>query len=135
MSPLKSQLERARVIIDSLTQGIHPKSGADLPEDSVVNEIETHRAMATALLAIDQVSARLTRRSQLPGSVGKTWSDREEQSLRKEFEGGDSIEQIAKKHGRTTRAIEARLAKIGLLTPDLRTASPLMASVDTKEKR
>jgi hypothetical protein len=135
MSPLKSQLQRARVIIDSLTQGIHPKSGTELPEDSVVNEIEIHRAMATAVLAIDQVTARLARRSQLPGSVGKTWSDKEEQSLRKEFANGDSVEQIAKKHGRTTRAIEARLVRIGLLEPDLRTASPLLTMVDTKEQK
>jgi hypothetical protein len=135
MSGLKNQLERARVIIDSLTQGIHPESGAELPKDSVVNDIDINRAMATAVLAIDQVRARLARRSQLPESVGKTWSDKEERSLRKEFEGGDSIEQISKKHGRTTRAIEARLAKIGLLTPDPRTASPFLQIIDTREEK
>ena len=135
MSVLKCQLERARVIIDSLTQGIDPKSGAELPSDSVVNEIEVTRAMATAVLAIDQVRARLARRSQLPESAGRTWSDKEERTLRREFEGGDSIEQISKKHGRTMRAIEARLAKIGLLTPDPGTASPLVKIIDTREEK
>ncbi|MDB6106914.1 MAG: hypothetical protein JWO52_6913 [Gammaproteobacteria bacterium] len=40
MSALKLQFQRARVILDSLVQGLHPKTGGELPKDSVVNEID-----------------------------------------------------------------------------------------------
>jgi hypothetical protein len=118
MSAPKNQFQRARVILDSLVQGIHPKTGGDLPEDSVVNEIDVSRAMATAVFALDQVSARLARRAQLPESVGKTWTEEEERRLRAEFSGKEPIALIATKHGRTIRAIEARLEKLGLMTSD-----------------
>ena len=118
MSALRSQFQRARVILDSLVQGIHPKTGGELPQDSIINEIEVSRAMATAVFALDQMSARLARRAQLPESVGKAWSEEEERRLRDEFSHPEPIPLIAKKHGRTIRAIEARLEKIGLLAAD-----------------
>jgi hypothetical protein len=125
MSTLKNQFQRARSILNSLVQGTHPKTGDELPEDSIVNEIEVSRAMATAVLALDQMSARVARRAQLPESVGKPWTEEEEQRLRREFNGPGSISNIAAKHGRTVRAIEARLERLRLLRPDQRiTANP-----------
>jgi hypothetical protein len=125
MSTLENQFQRARAILNSLVQGIHPKTGDELPEDSIVNEIEVSRAMACAVLALDQMSARLARRAQLPESVGKAWTPEEEQRLRSEFSAHRSIASIAAKHGRTIRAIEARLEKLGLLKPDQRIAADL----------
>ena len=58
MSALKNQFQRVRVVIHSLVQGVHPTSGKELPKDSIVNEIEVTRALGTAVLSIDQVSAR-----------------------------------------------------------------------------
>jgi hypothetical protein len=125
MSGVKDQFQRTRIVIESLVAGVHPKTGIDLSEDSVVNESEVIRAMSTAVLALDQMSARLARRAQLPESVGKNWTEEEEQRLRNEFTGPGSIPDIAIKHRRTTRAIEARLEKLGLLRPDQRkTVSP-----------
>jgi len=135
MSTLKNQFQRARTILSSLVQGIHPKTGDELPEDSVVNEIEVSRAMATAVLALDQMSARLARRAQLPESVGKAWTAEEEQRLRSEFSAHRSIATIAAKHGRTVRAIEARLEKLGLLQPDQRIASDPSAIVRRPEDK
>ena len=142
MSALKSQFLRARVILDSLVQGIHPKTGGELPEDSVVNEIDVARAMATAVLALDQISAsiariaRIARRAQLPESVGKTWTEEEERQLKDEFSRSEPMPLIATKHGRTIRAIEARLERIGLLTTDLRmTANPFLATTGSKDKK
>lgn len=120
MSMLKNQFQRARGILESLVQGTHPKTGDELPKDSVANEIEVSRAMATAVLALDQMSVRLARRAQLPESVGKAWTEEEEQRLRNEFGGPGSIPDIAAKHRRTIRAIEARLEKLGLLRLDQR---------------
>jgi hypothetical protein len=47
MSALKNQFQRARSILECLVQGTHPKTGDELPKNSVVNEIEVNRAMAT----------------------------------------------------------------------------------------
>ena len=116
----KNQFQRARLILDALVQGIHPKTGDELPEDSVANDIDVSRAMATAVLALDQMSARLARRAQLPESVGKAWTEEEQQRLRNEFTGNEPIQHIATKHGRTVRAIEVRLERLGLMTADQR---------------
>jgi hypothetical protein len=136
MSALKNQFQRARVVIQSLVQGVHPSSGKDLPKDSIVNEVEVTRALGTAVMAIDQVSARLARRAQLPESVGKAWTEEEERRLRAAFNRGKPIPEIATEHGRTIRAIEARLEKLGLLTPAPGTASPPdKTTPDPKEKK
>ena len=136
MSALKNQFQHARVVIQSLAQGVHPTSGKDLPRDSIVNEIEVTRALGTAVLAIDQVSARLARRAQLPESVGKAWTEEEERRLRAAFGRGERIPDIAAKHGRTVRAIEGRLEKLGLLTPASGTASPpYITTPAPKEKK
>jgi hypothetical protein len=108
------------MILDSLVQGVHPRTGTELPEDSIVAEIDVSRAMATAVLALDQLSARAARRAQLPKSVGKAWTEEEEQRLREEFDGNEPIPHIATKHARTIRAIELRLERLGLLRGDQR---------------
>jgi hypothetical protein len=114
MSTLESQFHRARTVLELLVQGIHPKTGRELPEDSVVHEIEVNRAMSIAVLALDQMSARLARRAELPGRVRRTWTDEEEQRLIDAFTRGEPIRLLAARHGRTVRAIEARLAKRGV---------------------
>lgn len=120
LSASKNQFQRARMILDSLVRGIHPKTGDELPEDSVVNDIDVSRAMGTAVFALDQMSARLARRAQLPESVGKAWTEDEERRLKDEFNSNEPIPLIASRHGRTSRAIEARLEKLGLLTAERR---------------
>ena len=121
MSARNNQFQRARMILDSLVQGVHPRTGTELPEDSIVNEIDVSRAMATAVFALDQMGARAARRAQLPESVGKAWTEEEERRLREEFNGDEPIPHIAAKHARTIRAIELRLEKLGLLRGDQRT--------------
>ena len=135
MSALKSQFQHARVVIQSLAQGVHPTSGKELPTDSIVNEIEVTRALGTAVLAIDQVNARIARRAQLPESVGKAWTDEEERRLRVAFDRGESIPVIATKHARTVRAIQTHLEKIGLVAPGQSAASPYMTAPTPKEKK
>jgi hypothetical protein len=134
MSAPKNKFQRARVVIESLVQGVHPSSGKDLPKDSIINEIEVTRALSTAVLAIDQISARLARRAQLPESVGKAWTEDEERRLRAAFSRGEPIPDIATRHGRTVRAIEVRLEKLGIPTPaGSRTSPPYMTSSDRKK--
>jgi hypothetical protein len=117
----KRQYQRARAVLQSLIQGLDPETGVELPRDAIINRIEINRSMLVAVTAIQQVEARALRRAQLPESVGKTWTDEEEQQLRSELTHSEPIPLIATKHRRTVRAIEARLERLGLLRPEQRT--------------
>ena len=119
----RNQFQRARAVLQSLIQGLDPETGLELPEDAVINRIEINRSMIIAVTAMEQVQARILRRAQLPESVGKTWSEDEEQQLKAEFARSEPIPLIASKHGRTIRAIEARLERLGILRADQRTTS------------
>ena len=115
--------QRSRQVLQALVQGVDPETSAELPMDTVLNRVDVLRALLAAIEALDAVSARSLRRAQLPGSVGKTWSDEEERQLKVEFAGGEPVTVIAAKHGRTVRAIEARLERLGLLRADQRTTN------------
>jgi hypothetical protein len=117
------QYRKARSVLQSLIQGLDPETGADLPKDAIVNHIEINRSMLIAVTAMEQVEARMLRRAQLPESVGKTWTEEEEQQLKDEFARSEPIPVIATKHERTIRAIEARLERLGLLSADQRTTN------------
>lgn len=114
---------KAKQVLDALIHGVDPDTGEELPSDAVSNRPDVLRALLTADVALDTVQARAQRRAQLPPSVGKTWDPKEEIQLTKEFEKGTPIPDIAARHGRTVRAIEARLVKLGLVPEDLRTAT------------
>jgi DNA-binding NarL/FixJ family response regulator len=116
-----SNYQRSKQVLQALVQGADPETGSELPGDTVLNRVDVVRALLAAIEALDSVSARALRRAQLPESVGKSWSDEEEQRLKEEFAGGESVPDIATKHGRTVRAIEARLERLGLLRADQRT--------------
>jgi hypothetical protein len=117
------QFQKAQSVLRSLIQGLDPDTGIELTNDTIINRIEVNRSLATALTAMEQVEARMLRRAQLPASVGKTWAREEGKQLRAEFGRDEPIPLIATKHGRTIRAIEARLERLGLLQPDQRTTS------------
>lgn len=127
--------QRSREVLQALVQGIDPKTGDELSKDTVLNRVDVLRALLTAVEALEAVNARLLRRAQLPESVGKTWSEDEERHLKEEYRKQKmSIPDIAVKHGRTVRAIEARLEKLGLLRAGDRTiGANFMGGPDTKE--
>lgn len=133
MTALKNQFQKARVVLQSLVHGLNPVTGDELPKGGIVNNIEVNRAMSTAVMALDQMMARLTRREMLPEKVGKGWTEEEEQQLRDEFSCSEPLPLIATKHGRTIRAIEARLERLGLLTADQRTTNNSFVGTPTKK--
>lgn len=112
---------RARQILQSLIQGIDPVTGGELPRETVLQHADVLRALLAGLSALEQTAARAQRRAQLPGNVGQAWTTEEESRLVAAFKKGDSPDIIARQHGRTLRAIEARLEKLGLITADERT--------------
>jgi hypothetical protein len=106
---------RVREIFKALVEGIDPDTGAALPSDSIVQRSTVLRALLVGIEALDVAERRAARRAHLPKNVGRSWSDAELAMLRREFETGMSIEQIASAHGRTVKAVTARLEKLGLI--------------------
>lgn len=127
------QEQRARQILQSLVQGIDPFSGEDLPAGTVLQDGDVIRAMLAGVVALDQLAARATRRASLPQNIGRTWSAEEQSSLVDAFQSGDPLQEIAVRHGRTLRAIEARLEKLGLLSAEERTTRDRFGPRDPPE--
>jgi hypothetical protein len=115
------QQSRARQILQSLIDGIDPVTGEELSRETVLQHADVLRALLAGLTALEQTSARALRRAQLPGNVGRAWTTEEENRLVAAFKKGDSPVAMAHQHGRTLRAIEARLEKLGLITAEERT--------------
>jgi catalase (peroxidase I) len=115
------QEQRARQILQSLVQGVDPFDGEDLPAGTVLQQADVLRALLAGVAALDQLTARASRRAQLPQNIGRQWSEEEQGSLIDAFQAGEPLADIASRHGRTLRAIEARLEKLGLITADERT--------------
>ncbi len=107
-------------ILNALIQGLDPHTGEPLAPDSVLHRADVLRALLVAAAALEQSTARAQRRAQLPGNVGRPWSEAEVAQLAAAFRAGESPAALANKHGRTLRAIEARLERMGLLRPDQR---------------
>ncbi len=114
--------QRARKILTALVQGIDPFTGEEIPSGTILQQADVLRALLAGLSALEHTAARAQRRAQLPGNVGRSWSNEEEATLVAAFKSGDSLRAIAKRHDRTQRAIEARLAKLDLLTPQQRSS-------------
>ena len=122
---------RARQILQSLVQGVDPLTGEELAPGTVLQHADVLRALLAGVGALEQTAARTQRRAQLPRNVGRTWDADEDQALTTEFQRGDSTGAIASVHGRTLRAIEARLERLGLLTSDQRSTQNSFSPVQT----
>jgi hypothetical protein len=129
------QQARARQILQSLIQGVDPVSGEELPRETVLQHAEVLRALLAGLAALEQTAARAQRRAQLPDNVGQSWTTEEESRLITSFKRGDSPVAIARQHGRTLRAIEARLEKLGLITAEERTTRGGFTGVTEEQPR
>lgn len=114
------QHREARSVLQSLIEGREPGSALELPLDSVIHRPDVMRALLAGVVALDQAQARSQRRASLPGNVGHPWTADEQDSLVVAFKAGDAPETIARRHGRTLRAIEARLQRLGLITAEQR---------------
>jgi hypothetical protein len=115
--------QRARDILQSLVDGIDPSTGQDLPSGSILQRAEVLRALLVGVTALEAVAARAQRRAQLPGNVGRAWSEEEERLMVEAFRCGESPAEIAVRHARTLRAIEARLEMLGLISTKDRTTT------------
>jgi hypothetical protein len=119
----KVNSKHAQAVLSALIDGTDPKTGADICPDSVLQDVDIIRCLIAGREALASVQARTARRALLPKSVGTTWTEEEERDLVDAYSNGQPIDQIAQKHSRTIRAIEARLERLGLLTSVERTTS------------
>jgi len=117
------QERRARQILQALIQGVDPFTGGELPAGTVLQLADVLRALLAGVAALEQDAARASRRAQLPRNIGRAWSAGEQAQLIEAFQSGESAADIAANHGRTLRAIEARLEKLGLITAGERTTA------------
>ena len=115
------QHTEASLILRSLIEGCDPTSGQRLPSECVVHRTDVLRALLLGVSTIDAADARVRRRAALPENVGHDWTTREEEQLRSEFAAKEPLNVIAARHGRTLRAIEARLQRMELITAEQRT--------------
>jgi hypothetical protein len=115
--------QRARQILQALVQGVDPLTGEELPSGTIIQEADVLRALLAGVAALEQTVARSQRRAQLPGNVGRAWTQEEEAALIAAFKASDALPDIAARHGRTLRAIEARLERLGLLAPEQRSTN------------
>lgn len=120
---LHMQEQRARKVLQALVQGVDPVTGEELPTATVLQQADVLRALLAGVAALEQVAARAQRRAQLPHKVGRPWNADEESSLVAAFQSGEALVDVAERHQRTLRAIEARLERLGLLAPEQRVTS------------
>jgi hypothetical protein len=106
-----SQTQR---ILTTLIAGRDPRSQQRLPSASILNAPNVLRALLLAVSALEAASARERRRAALPPNVGRDWTAAEDEQLRDEVVGREAIAAIAVRHGRSVRAIELRLRKLGI---------------------
>ena len=113
--------KRAWEIVQSLIDGVDPRSKQPVSNDSVLNQPDVLRALLTANMALATVMVRDARRAQLPDNVGQPRTKDEEEQLVAGFKEAMAVADLATLHGRTMRAIEARLERLGLLKASDRT--------------
>lgn len=98
-------------VIAALASGVDPETGELVPEDSVLQRPSVIRALYAALKAVEQSGGARTG----PPNGWNPWTQAEDNQLRSEHANGQSVASIAKNHGRTRAAIDARLLKLGLI--------------------
>ena len=101
-------------MLSALIAGQDPRSTQRLPAGSILHTPNVLRALLLAVSALEAAAARERRRVLLPPNVGREWTGSEDAELRVEIAGELPITAIAARHGRSIRAIELRMRKMGL---------------------
>lgn len=103
----------AKLIIETLANGIDPETGEDVSEQSIFNNLQVIRALFLATKALESMAKKEKREKTLPNNAGKAWSESEDNKLFVAFDSALSVQDIAAKHGRTEGSIVARLVRLG----------------------
>jgi hypothetical protein len=126
--------QRARQILQSLIQGVNPFDGEELPDGSILQQADVLRALLAGVSALEEGEARAERRSQMPENMGRPWNAAEQEQLMTAFNEGEPLSEIALRHRRTLRAIEARLEKFGVISADQRSTRDRFTGAPPSER-
>ena len=107
------QIQQVISILDSVAAGVDPHTGQPLPHD-LFQSPEVIPAFAAAAEILRSGGTRRPR----PQAAGARWTDEEDARLATEFDGGTSVAEIARLHGRTPGAINSRLVTLGKIDPE-----------------
>lgn len=111
--------DKAIKILQTLANGIDPVTGKVFPTESPYQNVEVVRALFYALDSIKNTTHTINTFNisdkPVQERVGKPWSEQEDQELKEAFQQGQKIDDLSKKHQRTSGAIRSRLVKLGLL--------------------
>jgi hypothetical protein len=102
-------------ILSALIRGLDPFTGQRLT-DAAMHRGEVTRALLEGREAMGKMTARAWRRAQLPPRVGEPWTADEDEKLVRGFKAGATIEELAREHQRSPRAIQLRLDTLGEAT-------------------
>src|SRR5258705_11325156 len=113
--------EQALRILNALANGVHPATGEKFAADSPYQHPDPVRALFEAMRAGEGGGTQASspapapqRKPALPQSgSGSRWSPEEEQRLASAFDNGQSVDALARAHGRSRAGIEARLVRLG----------------------
>ena len=113
--------EQTLRILNALANGVHPATGEKFAADGPYQHPDTVRALFQAMRAVEgggtpapTPASAPERKPALPQSgSGSRWSAEEEERLASGFDAGKTVDELARAHGRSRAAIEARLVRLG----------------------
>jgi hypothetical protein len=108
---------KAITIIGALANGVDPLTGKSFPPDSPYQTPDIVRALYLAAQALDAKVRSTRTKGELPTNAGKPWNEEEDRRLLAQFDNGQSLQDLARAHARTTAGIQARLERHGRLHP------------------
>ena len=107
-------IERAKVLLTALADGVNPITGELLPSYDSCNQAEIVRALHTAVTTLEKAAKRSSKPQ--PDNAGKPWTEEEEGNLVSSYRSGKTASEIAAEHNRSKGAIASRLVKLGIVS-------------------
>lgn len=104
-------IERAKEILEVLSDGVDPTTGEVLPACDSCNKVDVVRALHAVLKYLDQTPEKPKRPQ--PENAGKPWSKDDEEILCRMFDTGCTPKEISNHFQRSKGAIAARLVRLG----------------------
>jgi hypothetical protein len=107
------ELTEAIKIVSALADGHDPLSGLALASDHLCQKPQVVRALCVVVQHLKEGEQRSLPCAGSSKNAGKGWTQAEKEELMRAYESGATIEQLARKHGRTRQAIQGRLYLLG----------------------
>ncbi|MBO9129157.1 hypothetical protein [Bacillus sp. 165] len=104
---------RAKHIIRLLLGGLDPHTGKVFSPPEPYKHPDTVRALMRAEEGLDRLIRSEKRAIVRPNNSGKEWTKEEDEEIITKYKSGKTIEEIARLHERSVRAIEIRLNRYG----------------------